>query len=337
VNAACIAFALSLAGPAGADAVPPQRVALGGLATQGDVAPADAEAVGAAIEDTLQRGRYELLSLQAECADLECWRAAGREAEALFVVRARLRREAADQTITLELIDVRGGSVVGEASDTCDLCGRSELVDLAGDLAAKMRRQLDRLAGEPATLALSSTPRGATVTIDGEAIGTTPLRHRVAPGRHEIRLELEGHQPLLRATEVVGGTREAMAFELVPLPSAPTPAPSATDDRPLRGDRALVGSGAALLVAGLGGVGVGAALVAIHANPIEGACSGGDVDPDGDCRWLHDTRGGGIAALALGGAGAVAGAVLLGVGLRRRGKRVSASISARQMSLEVRF
>jgi hypothetical protein len=314
------------------DASPRQRVAVAGLVVEGRAAPTEAQGVEAQIGAALGRGRYEIVALQDGCADAECWRAA----EVLFVVRPTLRREASDHAIAITIIDVRDGSIVSEASDTCDLCGRSELVDLAGDLGEKTRRRLDQLAGEPGVFALSSSPRGATVSVDGEVVGTTPLQHELAPGRHEIRVELDGHQTVVRTTEVVGGTREAVKFELVPRPTAGTQAPE-IDDGARRRDRTFVGAGAGLLVAGLGSVGVGAALVAIHARPIERDCATTNVDPDGDCRFLHNTRGGGIAALAVGGAAVVAGAVLLGLGLRHRGSKVRGSASRRSIALEVRF
>jgi hypothetical protein len=225
--------------------------------------------------------------------------------------------------------------VVSEASDTCDLCGRAELLDLAGDLGEKTRQRLDRLAGDPAILAMTSSPRGATVTVDGDVVGKTPLRHAMAPGPHEIGIALDGHHTIVRTTDVVGGTREEMRFDLVPLPTAGAQGRDVEPDR-TRG-RAMVGAGAGLLVAGIAGIAVGAALVAIHADPIERDCTADNVDPDGDCRFLHDTRSGGIAALALGAAGAIAGAVLLGVGVSRRGSPARGSTSPRSVSLEVRF
>ena len=328
---ALLAMAGPEAEPAGATVV--QRVALAEIMQQG-VAPAEARGVAAQVEAALGRGRYEIVRIDAACTDAACWRDAAREAHALFVVHAHVRREASDHTIAIMIVDARDGSVVSEAKDTCDLCGRSELEDLAADLGERTRRRLDQLAGGPAVVSLGSTPRGATVRVDGEVVGTTPLERELPPGRHEIRVELEGYQSVVRTTEVVGGTHEAMSFELVPRPTAGTPPPS---DATAKRGRPLVGAGAGLLAVGLAGVGVGAALLAIHATPIERDCSSDNVDPDGDCRFLHDTRGGGIAALAVGGAGVVAGAVLLGIGLRRNGSKVRASATPRSIALEVRF
>lgn len=56
------------------------------------------------------------------------------------------------------------------------------------------RRQL--LSGNPPTVKIQSIPAGATVRVDGRVIGKTPIEAaRIFPGRHFVRLELEGHAP----------------------------------------------------------------------------------------------------------------------------------------------
>jgi TonB family protein len=55
------------------------------------------------------------------------------------------------------------------------------------------------------TLHVESVPPGATVTMDGETLGITPLDvSELAMGTHEVRIELRGHQP------------ETQTFELTP-------------------------------------------------------------------------------------------------------------------------
>ncbi len=50
----------------------------------------------------------------------------------------------------------------------------------------------------PRSLSIDSVPRGARVTVDGEALGVTPLAQfdmtRYAAGRHQLTLSLEGYQ-----------------------------------------------------------------------------------------------------------------------------------------------
>ena len=70
--------------------------------------------------------------------------------------------------------------------------------------------------------------------------------------------------------------------------------------------------------------------MAIHGEPILNDCSNENIDPDGDCRFLRNTRGGGIGLLVTGGASLITGAVLLGIGLKRRksARRVAVTSSS---------
>src|SRR6185436_2889967 len=43
------------------------------------------------------------------------------------------------------------------------------------------------------TIDVRSTPEGAAVSVDGTARGTTPIAVSVEPGRHKVRIELEGY------------------------------------------------------------------------------------------------------------------------------------------------
>ncbi len=59
-------------------------------------------------------------------------------------------------------------------------------------------------------LTLATVPEGATVTLGGEAVGTTPLRLDELPsGRHTVTLELAGHEPLTLEAEVTDGETTA--------------------------------------------------------------------------------------------------------------------------------
>jgi serine/threonine protein kinase len=62
-------------------------------------------------------------------------------------------------------------------------------------------------ADEAGLLVLDSRPTGATVFLDGRAVGKTPLSMPgVKPGDHTVRFELTGHYPWTASINVVGGT-----------------------------------------------------------------------------------------------------------------------------------
>jgi hypothetical protein len=195
-----------------------------------------------------------------------------------------------------------------------------------------MRRELESTLAAPPRLSITSSPRGATVKVDGEAVGKTPLEITTVPGTHRVEISRPGFVSERREVELVDGVRRELEFPLRPQPKADDPA---GDERKAK---VFIGTGAGLLVAGIGGVAAGGVLLAIDDEPIESQCTGGDVDELGRCRWLHDTFAGGVAAVAVGGAGVVAGAVLLGIGIkRRRASRVAVFPTGYGLAMRGRF
>ncbi len=56
------------------------------------------------------------------------------------------------------------------------------------------------------TLSIQATPAGATVRIDGEPRGTSPLILSLPEGQHEILLQAEGYAPLRETLDLAGGS-----------------------------------------------------------------------------------------------------------------------------------
>ncbi len=77
---------------------------------------------------------------------------------------------------------------------------------LASGVAAAVGRALDVAPPTVGFLLVRTVPTGATVVIDGETIGSTPLRVTLTPGEHEVRLShaAGGH----RSTVTVVAERE---------------------------------------------------------------------------------------------------------------------------------
>jgi formylglycine-generating enzyme required for sulfatase activity len=57
-----------------------------------------------------------------------------------------------------------------------------------------------------ARVRIASQPPGATVTVDGEPIGLTPLDTELLQGAHSLELTLEKHKPLSLQQQVIAGT-----------------------------------------------------------------------------------------------------------------------------------
>lgn len=65
--------------------------------------------------------------------------------------------------------------------------------------------EADRLAKLPGTVLLATVPAGASVSIDGAAAATSPVRlETVQPGKHRARVTLDGHEPVEIPFEVKG-------------------------------------------------------------------------------------------------------------------------------------
>lgn len=68
---------------------------------------------------------------------------------------------------------------------------------------------------ENSGLQVLSVPSAATVLVDGQVIGQTPLRNlHIEAGRHAIRVEKKGHQPVIDERRFEGGQNYLLHFEL---------------------------------------------------------------------------------------------------------------------------
>jgi formylglycine-generating enzyme required for sulfatase activity len=92
---------------------------------------------------------------------------------------------------------------------------RTRLAIVAG---AQLRLGPILLGAPQATLHLASMPAGAAVTIDGEYLGTTPLRRQLAAGApHEVDMALAGHRPWNRRVELEAGGALRLAARFEPV------------------------------------------------------------------------------------------------------------------------
>jgi hypothetical protein len=64
-------------------------------------------------------------------------------------------------------------------------------------------------------LQVSSTTPGATVLLDMEEIGVTPLAQKVPPGAHNVRVTLDGHDPWVMRVEVAAGSKTNVHAKLL--------------------------------------------------------------------------------------------------------------------------
>jgi TonB family protein len=104
----------------------------------------------------------------------------------------------------------------------------------AGSAAGVLRFALVRARPAPAPSGQAdvvSTPSGAEVTVDGRAVGRTPLAGlKLKPGRHRLEVALAEHETWTGAVDVAGGERGRVEVRLRPLARAtPPPTPEPVD------------------------------------------------------------------------------------------------------------
>ena len=83
---------------------------------------------------------------------------------------------------------------------------------------AEARALLEKLS--VGTLAVSTVPAGARVTIDGSDLGSAPLAKKVRAGRHQVSVAYRGYHEKQSAVEVKPGKRVQLKIELVKLKPA---------------------------------------------------------------------------------------------------------------------
>jgi TonB family protein len=81
---------------------------------------------------------------------------------------------------------------------------------------------------------VTSTPVGAAVSIDGEAVGESPVKgFRLQPGEHAVEISREGYESFSGTVTVVAGKTASLEARLEPIvvPSTPTPEPAVDTTR----------------------------------------------------------------------------------------------------------
>jgi hypothetical protein len=122
-------------------------------------------------------------------------------------------------------------------------------------------------AATPAELVLTTTPPGARVNVSGvELKAPTPITLRLAPGRHVLRVWLDGYEPQQIELKVTPGAKLTPTLTLqpsanprsaeMPIPALPTDSPpaAATPHSPIPGIVTLGIAGASAIVGTIFGI-----------------------------------------------------------------------------------
>jgi hypothetical protein len=309
-----VASALVVASPGralGQDDAPAgkQRVAVVKLTFEGGVPEAARELFAQRLVAGLAAARFEVITgamvrerlaaagLGADsCSGGSCTARAANALGVAFLVFASVVEHDKTYDVTLELVNGKSGVTIGTNRERCEICGVEEASEKVGLAGTALRARLEALANQPARFIIRSRPSGARLTLDGEALGPTPIDRELPAGVHKLELRSEGYDALERTVTAVNGVDETLDLDLVVLPSK----------LPLR-------------VMGFVGLAVGvAALVgSVWAESVDGdeiACAPVQRDDLGHCPTVRSTRVLGAALAGLGAASATLGGFWLYLG-----------------------
>ena len=281
---------------------PAERVLVLPLRTGPTVDPGLHAELQAALERGLGRGSLlPFRDTQADACrgDDACVRGRAAAHGARYVLRSGVDERDRNFSTTLELLDASTLAVVARVERACEVCGSAELLETLDDQGATLAARQEGTTPELGTLLLRTRPAGAKASIDGQAVGPTPVRYEVGAGDHRVAFERAGFVPVELDVIATAGVEELVEVELV------------------RGRRPLRIAGAILLGAGLPAAGAGGVLLGLDGRPDRSRCTGDDVDFEGRCRFSFETTTAGAATTAGGLALMATGIVLLIVDARR--------------------
>jgi hypothetical protein len=203
------------------------KLAILPLRVDGTLSESDQAELTKALIAGLQRGNFTVVPPEqvvaaegsaTSCDGPTCIKNVAAKTGSAYVVRVVVVVKDRDYTIQAELL-AADGNRLAETGDGCEICGVVDASGLIDSAAATLRLKLDALSKGPAAVKLTSDPRGAIVTIDGQIAGTTPLDRPVVAGKHLIRVDMDGYISIERQVTFVEGVNEDLAFTLEKLPS----------------------------------------------------------------------------------------------------------------------
>ena len=301
--------------------------ALGPVTYAGDIPDYFRAEIEQTLMGALEASQGQALELRVEsCQQIDCLLEPARAAAIAAVLLVRIHRQDRDYRIELVAHAVDDGELLAQVSAECSVCGQQELLDMLPAELVRLRAKLlhalaDRV--QPPRLLVDGTPTGARVRIDGDELGTSPVRTEVDVGDHAIEISAPDYATQVHRWVAVADVEEVVRYQLEPLD------PGRSTGVGLRA------GGWVAAVLGAGGIGAGAALLAVDGREHAPTCTPALVDVNGACPNVYTTATAGGIALGLGVASLGVGIGLLVRGYRRsaRSTRVQLTPSGLQLRL----
>lgn len=220
----------SAAAEAGKESLEKNSLAVLDLDNKGGLEGSQIILLSAAVRDEFfLSGRYEIMSpaemndrLQARgieltvCSTEACIRMVGKVLGVEKLVVGTIEKLGRIYILTLQLVDVVNGEIEETASD--------EYLGPAGELIGpikKIARKIARVSLPPTLegIRIVSAPEGATVYLNGEPRGHTPLLlPELEPGEYRLRIVLKEHEQYEEVFTLIPGEMREVSVPLTPLP-----------------------------------------------------------------------------------------------------------------------
>lgn len=299
------------------------------LVLEGELPARWSEEAVTRLRSGLARGSVHVRAAEiaADCRTPQCWEGQSDLADADFVVLTTLRVGGErDYGLSIDVRSIATGKSVASIEGTCELCGFEEAVAMVETRAAVLAPEVARLGAALPVLLFRSEPVGATVSIDGEVRGATPLQVQAPAGSHTVEASMAGFLPQTFEIDAVDGVRKEVELRLVPRP-----------DDPLPQGRGLVIAGAVTTSVGVAALAAGVTLLVLDGRPYRRRC---EADATGRCQFDYETTIGGAVGTSIGAAALVTGVTLIAVGVargRRARSRTHSRVRPVPGGLAVRF
>lgn len=261
-------------------------------------------AVVAPWDVTRTLGSEPLKNLQACGGRPECIAPWASSLSANRVVVGTLDRNENSYLVKLFLVDLRSKAIVSTVDRSILIAARR----LQADLAAALPGFLAGHAEGTGKVSITTSRPDATVVLDGEVTGQTPVTLEAKPGKHILKVTKEGFLAIDRFVDVTEGKVSEVALLLTPIPGTVV-----TDDAPLKvkssspGERSSriptgtwISGGAAVVAAGAG------AYFAVTASSLHTRAGAGPVYDITRNEALSGKRDALLANICFGVAGAAA-------------------------------
>jgi hypothetical protein len=279
-----------------------ERLAIGKIGWSGNIPQPLRRTLADRLADGLKAVAFEVLKpggqvpiegQAQDCAETACWQRSAQALGVSYLISASVEEKEKSFAIMLELINGRTGVVMGTNRERCEICGAEEVGEKMSLAAATLRTRLESLAQAPARFVIRTSPHGARVKLDGRLLGQTPVDTNLTAGQHNVLIEHDGYTPLERTITATSGVDETLDLDLV---RVPTSFPFGV------AGWAAIGAGVAM---------AGGGMYFLSKDGDEVTCTMSQMDPEGDCPEVYDTKLLGASLLGLSAVSITLGGVWL--------------------------